>query len=99
MAPAVFLLATTSDMPSVASAVFTGIVVLLGVIYQVCLSPMLELSGAFRNVEPMNTERCEVVEGELSVIVRIKYYLSHCKLYLKVFRPAKVGVSAARRIN
>jgi hypothetical protein len=69
-------------LPPVAIAVFSGITVLLGVLYQVCLSPMLELSGTFRNVEPMNTERCEVVEGEFTVPTGTKYYLARKWVFL-----------------
>ncbi|KAG9094782.1 hypothetical protein FS749_011830 [Ceratobasidium sp. UAMH 11750] len=50
-------------MPSTAVSLFTISVVVLGVFYKLWVVPVLELGGAYRTVQPLNTERCETVEG------------------------------------
>ncbi|KAG8778187.1 hypothetical protein FRC12_025117 [Ceratobasidium sp. 428] len=50
-------------MPSVAVSLLTISVVVLGVFYRLWVVPVLELGGAYRTVQPLNTEGCEGVEG------------------------------------
>ncbi|KAG8694762.1 hypothetical protein FRC09_009614, partial [Ceratobasidium sp. 395] len=50
-------------MPSVAVLLLTATTVAFGIFYQVYLSPVLEVGGAFRRIEPLNTDQCEAVEG------------------------------------
>ncbi|KAG9126328.1 hypothetical protein FRC07_003895, partial [Ceratobasidium sp. 392] len=50
-------------MPSVAISLFTISAVVLGVLYKLWVVPILELGGAYRSVQLLNTEKCETVEG------------------------------------
>lgn len=50
-------------MPSVVISVLAVLVAALGILYQVYLSPLLVIGGAFRSVEPLNTDQCRAVEG------------------------------------
>ncbi|KAG8743252.1 hypothetical protein FRC10_012296 [Ceratobasidium sp. 414] len=49
-------------MPSTTVSLFTISVVVLGVFYKLWVVPVLELGGAYRTVQPRNTDRCETVE-------------------------------------
>ncbi|KAG8743249.1 hypothetical protein FRC10_012293 [Ceratobasidium sp. 414] len=49
-------------MPSITVLVLTTTAVVLGIFYQVYLAPVLEVGGAFRSIEPLNTDQCEAVE-------------------------------------
>ncbi|QRV79290.1 serum paraoxonase/arylesterase [Ceratobasidium sp. AG-Ba] len=50
-------------MPPIVVMVLAVAIVVIGIFYQVYLSPLLEVAGAFRKVEPLNNNRCEAVEG------------------------------------
>ncbi|KAG8698661.1 hypothetical protein FRC08_005772 [Ceratobasidium sp. 394] len=50
-------------MPSVVVSALAVTVAVLGIFYQAYLSPLLVVGGAFRSVEPLNTNQCKAVEG------------------------------------
>jgi hypothetical protein len=57
-------------MPSIAVSLLTATALVFGIFYQVYLAPLIDVGGVFRNVEPMNTEHCEAVEGERLALER-----------------------------
>ena len=64
-APLTFAGVHTTEMPSKAVIFLAATAALLGVLFQVYISPLIELGGLFRKVGPLNTEHCESVEGNL----------------------------------
>ncbi|GAB1521479.1 hypothetical protein RhiTH_004575 [Rhizoctonia solani] len=49
-------------MPSITGVLFTLTILILGIVYQVYLSPLLTLGGHYRTVQPLNTEHCTAIE-------------------------------------
>ena len=55
-------------MPSIGVLTFATTAAILAVFYQLYLSPVFEIAGKYRVIEPLNTENCESVEGSLLYI-------------------------------
>ncbi|KAF8608964.1 serum paraoxonase/arylesterase [Ceratobasidium sp. AG-I] len=49
-------------MPTKAVIFLAGTAALLGILFQAYVSPLIEIGGLLRRVEPLNTEHCESVE-------------------------------------
>lgn len=59
---------TTDIMPSIGAFVLAATAAILAIFYQLYVSPMFEIAGKHRVIEPLNTEHCERVEGSLLYI-------------------------------